>query len=243
MENANQNVVSLSEFKKAREHIELKDIDLFVKAEQNALREIDQDISSHLTAKRKLKNTENIRTDLAGVNGRLLQIADWLEDEAAIESDKQRLEAIEKLRKVTSQLVARSEVTRKVLVDDMAHSRYYEQRWLLDPARIIGLLFVGPVGIDTFIEKFVDVPHPDKLGHQVGEAAAAVGLYLAFKKHADSLAGFVYKQVKASPKKVRTLAIASALEMSVRTKPLNDIEPHYPKGRLGGERVIIALKR
>ena len=214
-----------------------------IKDEQNALRGIDQDIASHLTTKRKLKDTERLRTDLASVNGHLLQIADWLEDEAATEGDKQRLETIEKLRKVTGQLVARSEVTRKVLVDDMANSRYYEQRWLLDPARIISLVFVGPVGIDTFIEKFVHVANAEKIGHQVGEAAAAAGLYLAFKKSADSLAKDVYKKVKEAPKRVGALAVASALELSVRAKPLNDIKPRYPKDRLGAERVTIILKR
>jgi hypothetical protein len=160
MKSANQKIINLADFKKSREQLELKDIVQFVKAEQTALREIDQDISSHLSTKRKLKDTENIRTDLAGVNGRLLEIADWLEDEAAIESDKQRSETIERLRKVTSQLVARSEVTRKVLVDDMANSRYYEQRWLLDPARKLDTKLVSqPLqSVCTSLSKSTQIP-------------------------------------------------------------------------------------
>ena len=58
MKNANQNVVSLSDFKKAREHVGLNDIEQFVKAEQNALRTIDQGISTFLLTRRSLKQTE-----------------------------------------------------------------------------------------------------------------------------------------------------------------------------------------
>jgi len=241
MKSINQKIVSLADFKRSREQLELKDIEQFIKAEQTALRELDQAIATILEQKRKLKDVEKLRTVLAGINGRVLELADWLED--ATTATSHDAAAVERLRKITSLLVSRSEVTRKVLVDDMANSRYYEQRWLLDPARIISLVFVGPVGIDTFIEKFVHIANADKIGHRIGGSAVAVGLYLAFKKQADSLAGATYKQVKKAPKKVRAIAVASALEISVRTKPLNDIEPNYPKERFGQERAVIALKR
>jgi hypothetical protein len=243
MKNANQKVVSLSEFKKARDQFGVSDAEQFIKYQQIFLRDLDQEIAEFLLEKRSLKQTEKIRVVLAKINGNILEIADWVEDQLETASGTPSAAELEKLRKITSSLVSRSEVTRKTLVDDMAQSRYYEQRWLLDPARIISLLFVGPVGIDTFIEKFVHVPHPDKLGHQVGEAAAAVGLYLAFKKHADTLAGKAYKQVKRAPAHVRKLALASAFEVAVRFKPVNDIEPSHPNKLRGGNRVVMALKQ
>jgi hypothetical protein len=123
----------------------------------------------------------------------------------------------------------------------MANSRYYEQRWLLDPARFVSLVVVAPVGITTFIEKFIT--NKDQIGIHVGEATVAAGLYLTFKGHADKMMGATYKKFKQTPAKLRALMMASALEISVRTKPLNEIEPHYPKERFGNDRVVIALKR
>jgi len=243
MQNTNQKVVSLSEFRKAREYVELKNIEQFVKSEQDALRDLDQDIADHLKDKRKLRETEKYRTVLAGINGRILELADWLEDAPTDSTTTNDKVTIERLRKTVGQLASRSEITRKVLVDDMANSRYYEQRWLLDPARIISLVFVGPVGIDTFIEKFINIANADKIGHRVGGSAVAVGLYLAFKKQADSLAGETYKQIKKAPKSIRAITMASALEVSVRTKPLNDIEPHYPAEHFSQKRGVIELKR
>jgi hypothetical protein len=243
MKSANQKIVSLSDYKKACGRLELADVAEFIKFQQDELRDLDQEIAQHLIEKRRLKETESMRVGLAKINGKILEAADWLEDELSTETDPAKTTAIEKLRKVTGQLVSRSEVTRKVLVDDMANSRYYEQRWLLDPARIISLVFIGPVGIDTFIEKFVHVANADKIGQQVGESAVAVGLYLAFKKYADSLIGRAYKRVKQTPANVRKLAVVSAFEIAVRLKPVNDIEPRHPKELRGSNRVIISLKR
>jgi hypothetical protein len=243
MKNSNQNVVSLSDFRKARGQLELNEVEQFIQYQQDELRNLDQEIAAFLLVKRQLQATEKLRSKLAKINGGLLEAADWLEDEPVNENEASKAKEIERLRKITSQLVSRSEVTRKVLVDDMANSRYYEQRWLLDPARIISLVFIGPVGIDTFIEKFVHVANADKIGHQVGETAVAVGLYLAFKKHADSLVSSAYKRVVQAPANVRKLAVASAFDISVKLKPLSEIEPSYPKERPGCERVIIVLKR
>ena len=246
MKNTEQNVVSLAEFKKVRDQFGVSDAEEFIKYQQEHLRYLDQEIAAFLLQKRSLRETEKIRATLAKVNGRILEVADWVEDQIETASGTSSAGDLERLRKITSQLVSRSEVTRKVLVDDMANSRYYEQRWLLDPARIISLVFLGPVGIDTFIEKFSQVFHvtnAEKLGHQVGESAVAVGLYLAFKKHADSLLGNAYKRVKQAPANVRKLALASAFEMAVRLKPVNDIEPSHPNDHRGSDRVIIALNR
>ncbi len=118
---------------------------------------------------------------------------------------------------------------------------YYCAGWLLDPARFISLVIVAPVGIDAFIEKFIT--SKDHIGLTVGESTVAVGLYLTFKTHADAMVKSAYKKVKQAPAKVRALAVASALEMSVRAKPLSEIEPSLPKERPVSERVVITLKR
>jgi hypothetical protein len=241
MKNTEQKVVSLLEFKKLRDQFGVSDAEEFIKYQQEHLRYLDQEIALFLLQKRSLRETEKIRATLAKVNGRILEVADWVEDQLEMASGTSSAGDLERLRKITGQLVSRSEVTRKVLVDDMANSRYYEQRWLIDPARIISLVFVGPVVIDTFIEKFVDVANADKIGQQVGESAVVVGLYLAFKKHADSLVGTTYKRVKQAPANIRKLALASAFEMAVRLKPVNDIEPSHPNDHRGCDRVIISL--
>jgi hypothetical protein len=241
MESANQNIVSLADFKKAREQLDLKDIEPFIKYEQNLLRKLDQDISAHLKQRRRLIETEKLRTELAAINGRLIEIADCLEDESVHETNPQRAETIEKFRKLNAQLLTRSEVTRKVLVDDMANSRFYEQRWLLDPVKFVALVVMAPVGITTFIEKFIT--NKDQIGVHVGETTVALGLYLAFKSQADRAVGRAYRSVKQAPAKLRTLAAASALEISVRAKPVNEIEPTFPKERYGYQQTMCVLKR
>ena len=241
MKNVTQKIVSLADYKTARQPLELADIEKFVKSQMDDLSELDRVITEHFQADHKLKETEKLRESLAEINGRILEASDWLDAEYMAESAVSKTPNFEKLRKMAGGLASRSEVTRKGLVDDMANSRYYEQRWLPDPARFISLVFVSPVGIDVFIEKFITAKH--NIGLYTGESTVAVGLYLAFKNHADAAVKVVGKQIKKTPVHIRTLAVATALEISVKTKPLDKIEPNYPRDHLGARKVAIALQR
>ena len=240
MQSANQNIVSLSEFKKAREPFEIKDVEEFVSYQQIQLRDLDQVIADHLLDKRLLRDTEQLRSVLAKINGRILEASDWLDDELIITTDADKQAKIEKVRKAAGQLASRSEVTRKVLVDDMANSRYYEQRWLIDPAKFVALVVMAPVGITNSIERFIT--SKDHIGLHVGEGTVVVGLYLTFKGHADKMLGIAYQKMKHAPAKVRTLAMASAIEIAVRTKPMGEISSYHPKQRSGYEQAAKALK-
>jgi hypothetical protein len=241
MKNDNQKIVSFAEFKRARQPIKLSDVEQFVRNEQNHLRVLDQAIAAHLLEKRKLKDIERLRKLVGEINGRLLESRDWLDEESVDGSDTAKTASLEKLRKLTGQLLARSEVTRKTLVDDMANVRYYEQRWLLDPVKFVGLVLVAPISIDTFIEKFITNKH--HIGLTVGKATIAVGLYLTFKSHADAMVKAVHKNVKQAPVTIRAFAVASSLELSMRAKPISQIEPNLPKERPGIKRALNSLER
>jgi hypothetical protein len=245
MSDGKSEIVVLADYAKARNQLTFEDVQQSLNEQRANIRRVDAGVTDLLSKNHSLKDIQSWKDDTVKTEKNLIYAFDWLEDKIDETENVLQKEKLQKLVKQCEQFISRNERIKKTIADDMAACRYVEGRETLNPVQVGSLVVSVTAAAVVFLKTHV----VDKLVTDIGEAGAALGLYVAFHRQINQIFVATGKAVARTPQKVNTLkrgarfcTVAVGLTTAVAIKRSHEITPRFVEYHSNRAKIVIAAK-